>query len=204
MSIDLFEYENEAFWDENREIIIEDFTSEKLESYYQENKLLVKPSFGALNRAKKFINSDYSDYTVAFIFASISIEVGWKSALIKPTVYGLVHTESFASLIMDLIMAHHYYEKFQKIFFAILNKYGDIDLTCYKRNDSNKPLWEEIKIIQKKRNDVVHKAENVNKSDAELAISVASEILEKIIPKFLNCLDLKLDENTKMLTRIMR
>jgi hypothetical protein len=56
-----------------------------------------------LEEAKKFL--PHHD-TAAFIFAYIAAEVGLTSALLKPIVHGLVHSETAAALITKLAIKH--------------------------------------------------------------------------------------------------
>ena len=169
----------DKLYEEHRKEAIEEFTDERLQSYYIDNKLLAKPSVDALSDAKKLINTNN---TASFIFATIAIEVGLKTTLLKPIVYGLVHTESVATLITDLTLSSLSMDRYRKLLLKVLQDHGGVDLDSFKRAGSSKPLWEEIKEVQKLRNDVMHRAEIVLKEKAEQALGIASEILETIFP----------------------
>ena len=203
MSITPYEAEQEAAYEafvddvlkENRDIIIDDFTLDRLKSYYLKNNFLLKPAFNAIEDAKNYIKTNE---TASFIFAAIAIEVGLKSALLKPIVYGLVHTEEVASLITDLALSQTGFHRYKLLLFDILKQNGSVDLETYKRLNSTKSLWEEIQSNQKKRNRVVHRGERANKSEAEFALNVALEILNSILPKLLNSIDLILEADYKI------
>ena len=185
----------DKLYEEHRKEAIEEFTDERLQSYYIDNKLLAKPSVDALSDAKKLINTNN---TASFIFATIAIEVGLKTTLLKPIVYGLVHTESVATLITDLTLSSLSMDRYRKLLLKVLQDHGGVDLDSFKRAGSSKPLWEEIKEVQKLRNDVMHRAEIVLKEKAEQALGIASEILETIFPTVITKMGLHLHDGFKI------
>jgi len=73
-------------YEEHKKEAIEEFTVERLQSYYLKNKLLAKPALQALKEARNLIELNV---TAGFIFGAISMEVGLKAALLKPIVYAL-------------------------------------------------------------------------------------------------------------------
>ncbi|WP_244086286.1 hypothetical protein [Desulforhabdus sp. TSK] len=152
------EYEEfmDRLYEENKEQAIEEFTGELLQSYYRSNGLLAKPAFDALVEARNLMNTSI---TAAFVFSAIAMEVALKESLLKPIVHGLVHAESVASLVTDLVMGHQSMDRYKDLLLRILREHGGVDLLSYKRSDSARNIWEEIKAIQKKRNLIVHTAQ---------------------------------------------
>ncbi len=169
-----------ALYEEHSKEAIGEFTEERLSSYYSQNKLLAKPAFDFLSEAKK---QNESNPTVGLIFAAIAMEVGLKEALLKPIVHGLVHDESVASLITDLTVSHTGMDRYRTLLLHILKKHGNVDLATFKRAESRKTLWEELKEVQKIRNSIMHRADKASQESAGLALDVASEIIEKIFPE---------------------
>jgi hypothetical protein len=169
----------EDLYEEHRKVAIDEFTSECLSSYYSENKLLAKPAFEALSDAREL---SALKPTASLVFAAIAMEVGLKAILLKPIVYGLVHTNSVASLITDLALAHTGVDRYKKLLFRLLRDHGGLDLDTFTRSGSNKTLWEEISEIQTARNAIMHRAEKGSPEMAERALSVASEIIDHIFP----------------------
>ncbi len=166
-------------YEENKKEAIEEFTYERLQSYYKNNKLLAQPAFLAFSEARILNESNKS---AALIFSAIAMEVGLKTILLRPIVHGLVHTESIAALITDLTISHTGMDRSRNLLFQILRDHGGIDLSNFKRANSNKTLWEEIKTVIEKRNLIMHRAEKAKVEDTDLALDVASEILESIFP----------------------
>lgn len=90
------EYMTELY-EEHKQQAIEEFTFERLQSYYIDNLLLAKPAFDALTEARTLAGLNA---TAGFIFAAIAMEVGLKEALLKPIVTGLVtHRQWLISLL---------------------------------------------------------------------------------------------------------
>jgi len=188
------EYMAELF-EEHKKEAIEEFTYERLQSYYINNKLMAKPAFFALSEARRLIESSKS---AALIFAAIAMEVGLKTTLLKPIVYGLVHTESVAALITNLTISHTGMDRYRNLLFQVLKDHGGIDLSNFKRTESNKTLWEEINKVQKDRNAIMHRTEKAGIEDADLALAVASEILESIFPEIISKMGLHLHDGYRI------
>jgi hypothetical protein len=182
-------------YEEHKKEAIEEFTFERLQSYYINNKLMAQPAFLALSEARSLIESNKS---AALIFSAIAMEVGLKTTLLKPIVHGLVHTESVAALITDLTISHSGMDRYRKLLFQVLRDHGGIDLSNFKRTESNKTLWEEINTVQKKRNLIMHRAIKAEVEDADLALAVASEILESIFPEIIAKMGLHLHDGFRI------
>ena len=166
-------------YEEHRKEAIEEFTFERLSSYYSENKQLAKPAFEALSDAREL--SAFNP-TASLVFASIAMEVSLKAILLKPIVYGLVHTDSVASLITNLALAHTGMDRYKKLLLHLLRDHSGVDLDTFTRSGSNKTLWWEISEIQTARNAIMHRAEKGSPEMAQLALAVASEIIDHIFP----------------------
>jgi len=166
-------------YEEHKVEAIYEFTTERLSSYYSEKSDLAKPAVNALNEAR-LLSQNHP--TASLILAVIAMEVAVKAILLKPIVYGLVHTESIASLITDLTMSQNGMDRYRDLLFKVLNDHGKIDFNTFKREGSLSLLWSEIGKVQKIRNNIVHRAEIATPEDTELAISIAASILEVIFP----------------------
>lgn len=179
-------------YEENKKQAIQEFTVERLQSYYLEYPGIAMPALKALEKAQQ-LTASYP--TASFIFSTISIEVGIKTTLLKPVVYGLIHSESLASIITDMVIRQTSIDKFQKLLFKILSEYGGIDLNSLKRASSSKLLWTEMKDVQKRRNSVIHRAENIDIDESKKALCIAEYILEYIFPKLVTHLELNISKD---------
>lgn len=166
--------------------VINKFTSERLQSYYMENPKVMERAIWALKEAQGLLAGHTAG---SLVLAVAAAEVGLKSGLLKPILYGLVHDDAMAVVIAELIPEQRN-DKFQKLLFGILKEYGGVDLGTYKRSGVAQTLWEEMQTTQKARNGVVHRAEDVSTDEAERGIAIATEIVNNIFPSVIAKLDL--------------
>lgn len=185
----LRDFGHEILYQEHYQEAVEEFTTERLQSYYVAHPQLAWPAQDSLIYAQSLMPS-YPK--AALVFAGTATELAVKTVLLKPIVFGLVHTEGLASFITDLATQHTGMERFQRLLTEILAKFGGVDLKTYKRPESALGLWQEIGEVQKARNAVVHRGESVDDSSAELAVAVAKTLLTDIFPQVLAKFGLRL------------
>jgi hypothetical protein len=182
-------------YEEHKAEAIEEFTAERLQSYYTDNRLLAKPAFCMFSEAQTLIDVNP---TAGFVFAAIAMEVGLKEILLKPIVFGLVHVASFASLVTNLVMSHHSMDRYKDLLLQILRDHGGVDLQIYRRSSSVKTIWEEIKNVQTKRNHILHTAQKAFHEDAKLALGVASTIINELFPAVVTRMGLHLHDGYRI------
>jgi hypothetical protein len=176
-------------YEEHRERAITEFTAERLQSYYLDHPLAAQAAVEALSDSRQLVKIHAG---AALVFSAIAIEIGIKGALLRPVVYGLVHQESTASLITDLVMSHTSFDRFRDLLFQVLAEHGGIDLHTTKRLGASQSLWEEVARVQAMRNALVHRGERPTPEQAELSIDVATTVLENLLPSVLSRLGLHL------------
>lgn len=120
-------------YEEHRERAIEEFTTDRLKSYYLGNPWVLRPPVEALTEAQKLAKEHT---TAAHVLATIAVEVGLKVALLKHVVYGLVHSEATAEIIADLTLRHTRFDFFDSLLLRILGEHGGVDLERYTRTRS--------------------------------------------------------------------
>src|SRR5215813_12485001 len=92
-----------GFYEELYEEIVGDFAANRLQSYYLEQPKLAEPSAAALDSARALVGEHA---TAGFVFGAIAAEVTLRTVLLRPIVYGLVHSDSAAALITKLAIRH--------------------------------------------------------------------------------------------------
>lgn len=197
MTPDEAQYEEfiDQLYKEHKEQAIEEFIDERLQSYYSDHQLLAKPAFDALSEAKNLV---HANATAAFLFSAIAVEVGLRETLVKPIVFGLVHTLSVASLITDMVLSQSKTDKYRDLLLQILRQHGDVDLYAYRRPDSRRPIWQEIAEVKNKRNAIMHAAQTATPDEADLALGVASTIIENLFPTVVAKMGFHLHEGFKI------
>lgn len=177
-----------SFYEELYDEIVRDFTAARLRSYFAENPDLVAPAARALDDARVLVDGHT---TAGFMFGAIAVEVALRAVLLRPIVYGLVHSETAAALITKLAIAHQD-ENFTKVLLDLLASFGGVDPRTKYRNVGGPKLWDEMLTIRQKRNGVVHRAETATKDEAQLAIAVAACVIEDLFPGVVDTLGLHL------------
>jgi hypothetical protein len=180
--------------DEISQQAIDDFTLDRLRSYYIAHPSLATDAFAMYNESLKALEVSKS---AALVLATTAIEVGLKVTLLKPVVYGLVHNESVADLISDLAVKHNGLDRFKPLLARVVKEYGGIDFATFKMDDHHKTIWEEIDALQKARNAVVHQARMADLETVTLALQVGGFVLGKFLTSVLEGLGLQL--NNKMI-----
>ncbi|OWJ92526.1 hypothetical protein B6S59_19665 [Pseudomonas sp. A46] len=170
---------------------INEFTFERLRSYYLSNRTLAVNAISMFHEARKLV--EISPTSALVLFTS-SIEVGLKATLLKPVVYGLVHNESVADLISDLAVKHNGFDRFKPLLSLVLKEYGNINFNSSKIEGHSKTIWEEISLLQNARNTAVHRAELTEATMAKLGQEVAFMIFDEFLRSMLNSLSLELEQ----------
>lgn len=174
--------------------IVEQFTSERLVSFYVANPGVAERAHWALQEARALSDLHPS---AALVFAAIGIEVGLTTTLLKPILHGMVSIDSAAALVAGLVPKQHN-DDFKKVLFGILKEVGGVDLLSFKRSGCNQTLWEEIGIIRTQRNYVMHGGAQVPPAEAQHAIEIASTVVEYLFPQVIASLGLKTDARLRI------
>lgn len=171
---------------------ISEFTAERLQSYYLAHPDLAKPAHDALIYAQTLVPNHPK---AALVFATTAVELAIKNVLLRPIVFGLVHTEVLAAYITELTTKHSgVLDTFQTLLGAILVEFGGVDLKIFRREGSTKTLWQEAKEIQAARNAVIHRGDTPDGLLAPLGIAVAETLLNTLFPQVLRRLSLHLHD----------
>jgi hypothetical protein len=174
--------------------VIEQFTSERLQSYYIANPRVAQRAAWALSEARSLLTAHPEASLVCAVSAA---EVGLKSGLLKPILHGLVHDEAMAMIIAELVPEQRN-DKCQNVLFGILKEYGGLDLRVFKRPGIAQTLWEEMQDTQKLRNSVVHQARAVAPTDARKAIEIAAVVIETLFAAVISKLGLQTDPHLEL------
>jgi hypothetical protein len=184
----LKEYGDELF-DEHYDEAVQQFTDERLKSYYLKNPALARPAIEMFDEA---VALKQGHPKAAFLFFMIATEITVNKLLVRPIVNGLVHNEAVADIVVKLT-PYTGSENFKDLFFDILSKLVGIDMTNYRRDGSKLSLWNEWKGLQKERNFLVHGGANPTADGLSLSELVALELLRVLYPKVLGKLGLKVN-----------
>jgi hypothetical protein len=177
-----------AISDYNDQIALEaikDFKYESLQKYLLATSALLQKSKNMAEEASRFL---HQSATGCHLMASISCEISVKRLLLEPMVHGLISQSYAASLVSELVIGRNPVDRFSRLFLRLLAEEGGIDLLTFRRggNTNTNPLWEELKLIFRRRNEIAHGAEMVSRNEARHALEVAEVLLNKIFPEVLD------------------
>jgi len=169
---------------------ISDFTSERLRSYYLNHPDLTQPAATSLAYARSLLGT-YS--RAAIVFAVGAMEMAWKNVLVRPLVFGLVHTEEMAAIVSTVALKRNSLEDVKHLLPSLLAKYGGVDLKQpHHLTQSTRSLWQEMLDIQGVRNSIAHSGDAQHDSKGPLAVAIAEALLEDIFPSVIGHLNLTL------------
>jgi hypothetical protein len=174
---------------------IEEFQTERLQSFYKDHRELALKPIHLGKEARLVLEESPS---AALVLATASIEVGFKSIILRPIISGLVHEESLASLVTEVFVKSAKQDGVLKIVYQVLKKYASIDLQQMTLPQHNKPYWMEITEAQELRNGVLHRAEACSKQDAERVIELAEYLWNAIFLDVIKSLGLHTHDNQRI------
>ena len=196
MSMELWEYQQEEamseyyeelYLSEFKERAIDEFTEERLRSYYIDHPDLIISALNALTEAKKV---ETTSPTSSILLAAISIELGFKIGILKPIVFGFVHSEAAAEAISNITIKQTGIDRFKNLLITLLNDISSVDISKFTRNGITKPLWDERSEIQILRNKISHQGKIFTLVESNFAISVAESVLYELLPAILTSINL--------------
>jgi hypothetical protein len=183
---------------EHKERAIDEFTTERLQSFYLKNPDILVPGIRMYAEAREL---DDSYPSASLVFATSAIELFLKASLLKPVIYGLVYNESLAEIIVETALSQTGFDRYRKLLSGLFSELLKVDINKVKSFGSNKYLLEEASDVQVKRNKVIHQGMMVSKDDSKFAIGVAYGVLYHIVNPMLLGIGLWMDKNGTVLVR---
>ena len=187
---DFYDRMNEEFYPEHKQQAIQEFTTERLKSFYVEHPEVMVPAVLAYREAKKLRESER--YAATVIFSMTAIEVFLKATLLKPVVYGLVHHELLATVIVEHTFGQTGFSRYKKLLSSLFSSFAGIDLNMVKRDGAKSFLLEEVLSLQELRNKIIHQGLQVGETEATHALNISQEVYKAIVIPMLQAMDLQI------------
>jgi hypothetical protein len=200
MSYDEHDAARDEFYDQiskelypdHREQAISEFTEERLRSFYAKFPSVMRPAVDSLQQGKHLLS--LGQETPALVFFVSAIELLLKATLLKPVVYGLVHHEPLAEIIVRYTLGQSGFDRYEGLLSELFLRLAKMNIKDIKREGAEERLLDECKKLQKVRNDIIHKGEKCSKSDAESAMGVSVAVFELIVRPMLYSMGLSVIE----------
>lgn len=182
----LAEHEKEVFDDATRR-----FTESRLKAYYITNPLVANPAISAVDYARTLLPTFPA---AALVFAGTSVELTWKTAILKPLVAGVVHVPTLADEIVSrAVPKTGGLTQLGEFLAIVMRETAGIDFKTHKRSGSSELLTTEMKRVAEERNKILHQGIGCDARTAQFAIAVADSVLLELLPKLLASLGLTMD-----------
>ena len=178
---------------EHKAQAIEEFTAERLRSFYLKNPAVMRPALVAFREAKSLHESKH--YAAALVFSVTSIELFLKATLLKPVVYGLIHNVALSDIIVQYALGQSGFDRYRNLLAKLFSDIAEIDLNEVKREGASKSLLDEALDIQKSRNKVIHQGAVCEESESALAKEIATLVFGRIVVRMFGALGLDVHEN---------
>lgn len=182
---------SQELYPEHKEQAIDEFTWERLQSFYLNNPEILFPGIDKLRESEALLELHPS---ASFVFSITAIELFLKSSLLKPVVHGLIHNEALAEIVVESALGQSGFDRYKKLMSRLFEELAGIDIAALKRSNSNIPLLNEVFEIQKIRNGIIHRGESVTVEQAKVALNVATAIFLKVVEKMLFAIGLKIND----------
>lgn len=179
-------------YEENKEEAIAGFTKDRLKSFYVQHPDVMRPAVDAIQEGNW--QQSNQRHSAALIFHVSAVELLLKATLLKPVIYGLVHNEALAEVVVRHTLGQTGFDRYEGLLAELFRTLANVDLNEIKREGQSKKLLEESKILQSARNKVIHQGAGSIAEEAETARLVAVAVFEMIVRPMLYSLGLTVIE----------
>jgi hypothetical protein len=151
---EMYDQIGRELYPEHKAQAIDEFTAERLRSFYVDNPRVMCPAVDAIQEGQRLAQNAHN--AAAVVFFVTAIEILLKATLLKPVVHGLVHSEGLADIIVDQALGQPGFDRYSKLLTQLFTELAGMDIQAIKRNETNERLLEECKALQKLRNQIIH------------------------------------------------
>ncbi len=188
---DFYDRISEELFPEHKEIAIEQFITERMQSYFLQNPNIIKTPMECSNHGNELMELSPQ---CSLVMYTTAIELYLKSVLLKPVLFGMVHNENIAALIVESSTGQSGFSRYNKLLSALCLHAANVDLSSIK-GMQNKPILKEAEEIQLVRNNVVHKGYKATSAEMGKAKNIAYLMLMEVVEPVLNNLELVISSN---------
>lgn len=185
---EMYERIGEELYPEHKAQAIGEFTAERLRSFYLKNPEVMRPALLAFKEAKALHEANH--HSAALVFFVTSIELFLKATLLKPVVYGLVHNDGLADVIVQYALGQSGFDRYKNLLARFFTDIAKIDLNEIRRDGASKALLDEALEIQQVRNKIIHQGAVCTESDSCLARDIALLVFGRIVVQMFHALGL--------------
>ena len=183
---DFYDRMSEELYPDHKEQAIDEFIEERMQSYFLKYPHLIESPIVSYYHANELLQVSPQS---ALVMYTTAIELFLKVVLLKPVLYGMVHNEKVAELIVSSTIGQSGFTRYNKLLNALCLHAAGIKLSDIK-GMNGKPILTEAEAVQKIRNKVVHQGYVCTTEEMGSAKNIASLILTEVVEPVLNNLNL--------------
>lgn len=183
---DFYDRMSEELYPEHKEQAIDEFIEDRMHSYYLQNPNVIPPPIDCYHHANELL--DVSP-RCALVMYTTAIELFLKSVLLKPVLYGMIHNENIANLIVDSTTGQSGFSRYNKLLSTLCLHAAGTKLDDIK-GMKGKPILAEAEEVQKIRNIVVHQGYVATAEEMGKARNISSLVLTEVVEPVLNNMNL--------------
>lgn len=192
MSYDEHDAAMDEMYDRIGDEAIREFTADRLKSYYLANPMVMRPAVDALQEAKRLKANGH--HSAAVVFCATTIELLLKATLLQPIIYGLVHNEGLADIIVKYAAGQTGFDRYRNLLSQLFQELANLDISSVRRDGASVVLIDESRSVQSLRNDIIHKGQSCGTDAAENAFDVAVAVFDQIVVNVLWSIGLSVGE----------
>lgn len=190
---EFYEQISRELYPDHKQQAIEEFTAERLRSYYIEHPDVMRPAVEAIQEAKALLAANR--YSPALVFSASAFELLLKATLLQPVVFGLVHHNALAEIIMKRVVGRQTdIDRYEGLLSRLFDSLAGIDLSAITRKGAAMALMKEAKGFQSLRDRILHQGAHCSPQESETAFLVAEAIYEMIVVPMFCALQLTVGE----------
>lgn len=184
----MYEQIGRELYPDHKAQAISEFSAERLRSFYIENPRVMRPAVDALQEGKRL--NEGKHYAAALVFFASAIELLLKATLLKPVVYGLIHREGLASIVVEHLFSGTGFDRYKKLLAQLFSELTGLELASIKREGATKNLFEECTELQTQRSHILHQGVSCSSAQADIGLNVAVAVYDLIVVEVIGALDL--------------
>lgn len=179
---------SEELYPEHREQAVNEFTADRLRSYYLSNPMVMRPAVDTLQEVQKLKANGH--HAAVVVFCATAIELLLKATVLQPVVHGLVHSPGLADVIVKYAVGQTGFDRYRDLLSRLFQELASLDLAKIARDGTKSALIDESRKVQDLRNEIIHKGLSCDQAAADEAIDVALAVYQRIVLPILGALGL--------------
>jgi hypothetical protein len=181
--------DNDITQDDHKARAIAEFTTERLQSYYDTHSWVMRPAVESLQEGKRLQTNGHGGAAVVYFVTAIELLL--KATLLKPVVHGLVHSEGLGEVIVQQAISQSGFDRYTKLLAKLFDELVRLDINAVTRVGVTEPLLAECTELQSLRNRIIHQGADASPDQAERARVVSVGVYDLIVLPMIARLGLK-------------